>query len=75
METRSSKMNGSNKKVENRSSKMFLHGGTTPWSAVGVSASTHFQPRPIPEQEKDKSERVGGNFEGKKEKSLIFVRE
>ena len=31
---------------------IFLHGGTTPWSAVGVSASTHFQPRPIPGWEK-----------------------
>ena len=32
----------------------FLHGGTTPWSAVGISASTHFQPRPIPGWEKKK---------------------
>ena len=30
-------------------STFFLHGGTTPWSTGGVGASTHFQPRPIPE--------------------------
>ena len=40
---------------------IFLHGGTTPWSAVGVSASTHFQPRPIPGWEK-KRKWVGGNL-------------
>ena len=28
---------------------IFPHGGTTPWSTGGVGASTHFQPRPIPE--------------------------
>ena len=30
-------------------STIVLHGGATPWSTGGVGASTHFQPRPIPE--------------------------
>ena len=38
-------------------SSIFLHGGTTPWSAVGISASTHLQPRPIPGWEKKKKKK------------------
>ena len=33
-----------------------LHGSTTPWSTVGISASTHLPPRPIPGREKEERE-------------------
>ena len=40
-------------------STIFLHGGTTPWSVAGISASTHFQPRPIPGWEKKRENELG----------------
>ena len=33
-----------------------LHGGTAPWSTVGLSASTHLPPCPIPGREKEERE-------------------